>query len=87
VSLKEKQGAFTGKVEEVLVEQDESGATLARVSDTKDFTVTPASRARYSKEGVSWIFSMPVKPGAVKITIMVRDSASGRLGSLTVPLK
>jgi VWFA-related protein len=87
LSLKQKDGKSAGRVDEMLVEQDESGGTLARISDRKDFQVTAAERAHYDADGVSWLLSIPLKPGAVKILVIVRDSGSGRLGSLSIPLK
>ena len=35
-------------------------------------------------EGVTWPMSLPVAPGTVKLVIIVRDTNSGRVGSLTV---
>ena len=87
LSLKEKVGGWTGKVEETFVEVNESGNTLSKVSDIKQFEVTPANRATYDAQGVAWPLSVPLMSGAVKMTIIVRDSATGHVGSLTVPLK
>jgi len=86
LSLREVPGGWTGKVEEVFVERNDSGDTLAKVSDTKEFEVTHADRARYDANGVSWTQTFPLTQGAVTIAVVVRDSATGRVGSLTIPL-
>lgn len=83
----EKGGEWTGKVDETLIELSESGGTLTKVSDVKEFSVTNASRAKFDHEGVAWPFSIPLIKGAVKITVVVRDLKTGRVGSLTIPLK
>jgi VWFA-related protein len=87
LSLQEQPGKWTGKVDELFIELNDQGRTLAKVSDTKNFEFTAADRARYENQGVTWPFSVPYVPGAVKMTIIVRDDASGRVGSLTVPLQ
>jgi VWFA-related protein len=86
LSLKAQAGGWTGRVDETFVELDNSGNTLAKVSDVKDFEVSSANRAHYDSLGVTWPFSLPLMPDAVKVAIIVRDSASGRVGSLNVPM-
>lgn len=86
LSLKEQGTGWTGRVEETFLELDASGATLSKASDTKEFHVTRESRANFDTQGVAWPQSLPLIPGAVKITIVVRDSKTGKVGSLTVPL-
>jgi VWFA-related protein len=87
LSLKEQTGGWTGRVDETFVELDNSGNTLAKVSDVKDFEISSADRAHYDGQGVAWPFSMPLMTGAAKVAIIVRDSASGHVGSLSVPLQ
>jgi VWFA-related protein len=87
LSLHEKTGGWTGQIEETFVELNASGATLSKVSDTREFQITRESRASYDSQGVAWPQSLPLIPGAVKIAIVVRDTKSGRVGSLAVPLK
>jgi len=86
LSMKEKDSSWTGQVDEMLVELNDAGRTLARISDTKDFEFTGADRAHYDTEGVMWPLSIPLAPGTVKLTIIVRDKSTGRIGSLTVPI-
>jgi VWFA-related protein len=86
LSLKPQAAGWNGKVEETFVELDESGNTLAKLSDIKVFEVSTTGRAHYDSHGVTWPFSMPLMPAAQKLSIIIRDSASGHVGSLTVPL-
>ena len=87
LSLSERSDGWAGSIEETFIETNDSGATLAKVSDKKDFDIPAATRARFDADGVAWPFSVPLVEGAAKITIVVRDIKSGRTGSLTVPLK
>ncbi len=54
LSLKPQTSGWIGKVEETFVEVDETGATLSKVSDTKEFEVTEANRATFDSSGVTW---------------------------------
>jgi len=87
LSLTAKDGGWTGKVEETLIEQNASGNTLSKLTDVREFEVTQAKRASFDRDGAGWPLSMPLAPGVTKLTIVVRDSKSGHVGSLTVPLK
>jgi VWFA-related protein len=86
LALTEQAGSFKGKVEEMFVELNEAGRSLAKISDVKDFEFTAATREHYDSAGVTWPFTVPLVEGATKLAIIVRDSGTGRIGSLTVPL-
>jgi VWFA-related protein len=86
LSRKQQTSRWIGKVEETFIEVNETGATLSKVSDTKEFEVTDANRTSFDSKGVTWPVSMPLLPGATKITVVVRDSNTGQVGSLAVPL-
>ena len=87
LSLKPKGEEWTGRVDELFVELNEQGRTLAKVSDTKEFEFGSASRGDYETDGVTWPFSLPLMDGAAKMAIIIRDAKTGHVGSLTVPLK
>jgi VWFA-related protein len=86
LSLAQHGAGWIGKIEEMFVEVNESGETLAKISDTKEFEVPASSRAHIESDGVAWPLSLPLIPGAKKITIILRDRATGHVGSLTVPI-
>jgi hypothetical protein len=86
LSLKDGPSGSAGKVEEAFLELDDGGKTLGRISDTKTFLVDRADRASFDK-GVTFPQSIPLTPGAARITIIVRDSNTGHIGSLNVPLQ
>jgi hypothetical protein len=41
----------------------------------------------FESQGVTIVQNVPLAAGAVTLSIIVRDTASGRIGSLTVPLE
>jgi len=87
LSLEPQTAGWIGTIEETFVEVNDSGNTLSKVSDNKRFEIASADRAQFDTRGVSWPMSLPLMPGATKITIVVRDSKTGHVGSLTIPLK
>jgi VWFA-related protein len=87
LTLKPAGGGESGKVEELFVEMNESGDTLARISDKKSFEIAAKERASVLSEGAAWSVSIPLMPAATRVAVVVRDSASGRVGSLMIPLK
>jgi VWFA-related protein len=87
LSLKETATGWRGKMEQVFLELNATGRELARVSVTKQFELTAATKAKYDSQGITMAQDLQFVPGAVKLSIIVRDTASGRVGSLIVPLE
>ena len=86
VALQEHGSGWIGRVDETFIEQNANGNTLATISDTKQFEMTADNRGVFETQGVDWPMSIPLMPGATRITIAVRDAKTGRLGSLMIPL-
>lgn len=86
VSLKQQVDGWMGKVNELLVEMDAGGRVLAKVSDTRQFTIPGATRAAAEQHGLAWSMRIRRAEGAVRLVIVIQDAATGRSGSLTAPL-
>jgi hypothetical protein len=86
LSIKKTNAGYTGKIEEMFLQMDADGRVLGKYSNTKLFTVDAAYKSRFDARGVTLLQTVPFVEGAVKLLIVVRDTASGRVGSLTVPL-
>ncbi|MDE3197160.1 MAG: hypothetical protein KGN84_12495, partial [Acidobacteriota bacterium] len=87
LTLKAQKAGESGEVQELFVQMNDSGATLARISDQKEFDISAKGEAPVLSGGVPWSVSLPLMPAATRLAIVIRDSASGRVGSLTIPLK
>jgi hypothetical protein len=87
LSLSKGPGGWTGKVEELFIELNVQGREVARISETKRFQIDAAYKGTYDVQGGKLTQAIPLAPGAVKLSIVVRDTASGRVGSLTIPLE
>jgi VWFA-related protein len=86
LTVTETAGVWNGKVEELFFEQNAAGNTVARVSQTSRFQVSAAGKANYDRLGPTLTHVFKLAPNAAKLVIVIRDSASGRTGSLTLPL-
>jgi len=86
LSIKKTDSGYTGKVEEMFWELDADGHGVGRFSDTRQFTIDSSNKPRFDARGVTLLPSIPLVAGAVKLLIVVRDTASGRVGSLVIPL-
>jgi hypothetical protein len=60
---------------------------VARIGETKEFQIDAAYKQTFDIQGGKLTGAIPLAPGAVKLSIVVRDTASGRTGSLTIPLE
>jgi len=54
VELEQRNSGWVGKIDEILIEQSESGEILAKISDTREFEVPVSGRVEYDTKGVSW---------------------------------
>ena len=86
LSMVKKGEGWAGQIEEMFVEFDEAGNEVGRQSDKKHFEITAAQKPKFDAMGMTLPQTIPMAAGAVKLRIIVRDTASGRTGSLTVPL-
>ncbi|HEY4086464.1 MAG TPA: VWA domain-containing protein [Bryobacteraceae bacterium] len=86
LTVAQAAGLWKGQVEELFIERNSAGDRVARVSQTSNFSVGAKGKAAYDRSGPTLTHTFRLAPGAVKLVIIVRDSASGRTGSLTAPL-
>ena len=77
---------WAGQIEEMFVGFNEAGREVGRQSDKKRFEITAAQKPKFDRTGVTLMLTVSMAAGAVTLRIIVRDTASGRTGSLTVPL-
>jgi VWFA-related protein len=86
LSVKQSPTGWIGKVDEVFIEFNPAGREVGRVTVTKVFEIEAAQKSSFDAHGA--LISQPLRlaPGASRLSIAVRDTASGRTGSLTIPL-
>ena len=80
------KAGLTGNIEELFVEFNATGHEVGRISAAPPFEIKTENLEAYQSRGVTMVQSIPLADDAVKLSIIVRDTASGRVGSLAVPL-
>jgi hypothetical protein len=87
LSLRQNGEISAGKVNEKIFELNERGAILGQLADTKAFEIPANALEHFHNTGLSWEQKLQLIPGAATIRVIVRDQATGRIGSLSIPLK
>jgi hypothetical protein len=85
IGFERKGDRMTGKIEVFSVQQNDRGNQFNGRNDTIDLSLTEEKYRQAMTAGLSYHTSIPLVPGATQIRLVVHDSGSGRIGSLTVP--
>ena len=86
LSLLKSPRGWGGQVDELFIEFNAAGREVGRVTGTGHFDLPSDAREAFDTEGATLTQSLQLPTDAVKLSIIVRDTSSGRVGSLTVPL-
>jgi len=87
LSVQPDKTGQAGKIEELFVEFNAAGREVGRISAASPFQIKQENIEAYQSRGVTMVQSIPLASDAVKLSIVVRDTASGRVGSLAVPVR
>ena len=82
----DNDGMWHAVVDSAFVELDESGKILASTLRPFQLHIDTATYQRLLKEGLSYTHEMLMVPGAAQIRVIVRDGATGKIGSVDLPL-
>jgi hypothetical protein len=70
----------------MFAEMDAHGAILVEGQDSKEFSVPTQSLDTSIMRGIHCEQTLPLVPGGVNVRVIVRDDATGRAGTLTLPV-
>jgi hypothetical protein len=76
---------WSGEVDVFLVQKDKRGQEFGRVNDTIAMRLKQAIYEQMLKTGAPYRHEIALNPKAVVLRVVVRDTRSGDLGSLTIP--
>ncbi|MGA2181924.1 MAG: VWA domain-containing protein [Bryobacteraceae bacterium] len=86
LDLQLERDRWKGKIEVVMMQRGEYGEQLERLDQTLGLQLRKETYETMLKSGFEYRHSLAPKAGAASLRVVVRDSASGDLGSLTIPL-
>jgi VWFA-related protein len=78
---------FSGKIDEMFLELDAGGKQLGKVSGARELQIPESRRAEIASQGAILTETFPLVEGTARLSIIVRDIATGQVGRLTVPLE
>jgi VWFA-related protein len=87
LGLAAEEGRWKGGIDLVLVQRDESGKALDAHEWHGSLDLDKAAYDSALRDGIRVLRDVPAKEGAVTAKVVIRDTASAAIGSLTVPLK
>jgi VWFA-related protein len=86
ISFEQKDGKYEALVDLLFVSRDGSGAVLDQVHQPADLSLSPVDYHKLEPTGIGLSLGVPIPKGAVKIRVVARDSSSGQVGSIDVPV-
>jgi hypothetical protein len=63
------------------------GKAIARISSSRQFQLNAEQHQRFEREGLTYSQTIPLENGAATVRAVIRDSQTGHVGSLTIPIK
>jgi hypothetical protein len=87
VSLQQTNKGWTGELALLFDERAADGRDLGRITETLNLQYDEEHFRKLSEDGVVYPRLVHPTSGAAQVRVVVYDRNSGRLGSLTVPLK
>jgi len=87
LDLREERGAFNGRVDIVLVQENHEGNQFDQTIETMVLALKPESYQKALADGLAYPHALKLNPQADELRVIVRDAFSGNLGSLTIPAK
>jgi VWFA-related protein len=79
-------GRWVGKIELVIVNLSSTGHNLKGFDQTREFSFLPSTYERIEGEGLGFPLSLRIPADTERIRLVVRDSPSGAMGSVTIPV-
>jgi hypothetical protein len=77
----------SGEFDILVLQRNETGQTFGRVNDTVMMNFREATYRKLIEEGVPYQRTILIDPKATVLRAVVRDAATGNIGSLTIPVR
>jgi len=84
--FRQENGYWVGAVDTAFVELDESGKIVASTVQPFPLHLDAPTYERLLKQGLTYTNEMLMVPGAVQVRVILRDTATGKIGSVDIPL-
>jgi hypothetical protein len=85
LNLTSQDGKHMGLADVLILQRNEVGKVFERVNDTIQMDFSEATYERLRTSGVPYRRTIALNPQATAMRVVVRDVATGNIGSLTIP--
>ncbi len=86
IGLQQDQARWQGRLDVLFVQRDDQGNDYGGTDDQVNLNLSPDTYGKFQKEDLNYHRVVARAPAAKLLRIVVRDAASGAMGSVTVPL-
>jgi len=86
IGVQQEQGRWQGRLDVLFVQRDDQGKQYAGSDDTMNLNLTQETYKKLMTDDLAYHRVVARTPAAKLLRIVVRDAASGAIGSVTVPL-
>ena len=86
ISLEQQGERWVGRLDFLLVQKDDRGREYNGLNDTLELRLLQANYDKLGREGLVYRKLVARAPQARTLRVVVRDAASGSIGSVTIPL-
>jgi hypothetical protein len=87
ISLQQRGERWDGRLDLLFVQKDDRGGQFNGVSDTMELQLKHANYEKISKDGLIYKKTIEMAPQANQLRVVVRDAASGTVGTVTIPFR
>jgi VWFA-related protein len=87
ISLQQQGGRWDGRLDLLFVQKDDRGGQFNGTSDTMELQLLQANYEKVSTEGLIYKKTIEMAPQANQLRVVVRDAASGTVGTVTIPFR
>jgi len=84
--FEEKDSRWSDSVDGVYIELDNKGQISHAIDETYQLNFEPARFQEFCREGIRYPKEIPIVPGAIELRVILRDTATGNIGDVTIPL-
>ena len=86
IRMSEKQDKLMAALQLWFIQRQPSGEDLTSKTSTFSFQLTPSEFETAMEQGITISSPLKLKPNTAKVRVLLRDSNSGRIGTVDVPV-
>jgi hypothetical protein len=84
--LERQSNRWAGRLDLLFIQKDERGREYNPASDALELQLLQPNYERVSRDGLTYHKVVVLSPQAKTLRVVVRDAASGSIGSVTIPM-